>query len=83
MPTTLERVRKAAGTVQGLKPEALTLDTWISDEDATGADSMSRIELTLALEDEFHVTIGDEDFESLATVGDLVALLERKAGTTS
>ncbi|MDP2953334.1 MAG: phosphopantetheine-binding protein [Chloroflexota bacterium] len=64
-----------------MKPEGLTLDTWISDEDATGADSMSRIELTLALEDEFHVIIGDEDFEGLATVGDLVTLLERKTGT--
>ena len=36
-----------------------------------GADSLAAVELSMALEEEFNVTIADEDLPNLKTVGDL------------
>lgn len=43
-----------------------------------GLDSLDRYELTMALEDEFGVRILDEEADPLKTVGQIVALVERK-----
>ncbi len=37
--------------------------------DDLGADSLDTVELVMALEDEFHLDIPDEDAEKLTTVG--------------
>ena len=49
-------------------------------EDATfiedlGADSLDLLQLLTALEDEFELTIPDEQFESISTVGDVLDIL--------
>jgi acyl carrier protein len=45
--------------------------------DDLGADSLDRIELVLAVEEAFDVTIDDDAIETFATVGDLIAWLEK------
>ena len=40
--------------------------------DDLGADSLDLVELVMALESEFGVTIPDEDVEAIKTVGDAV-----------
>lgn len=40
--------------------------------------SMQAITLVMDLEDEFGITVEDEELEKLATVGDVLALLESK-----
>ena len=42
------------------------------------ADSLDIVELVMALEDEFQITITDEDAEKIRTVGDAVRFLEGK-----
>ena len=42
-----------------------------------GADSLDVVELLSRLEDEFGITIPDEDVENLVTVGDVAAELEK------
>lgn len=42
------------------------------------ADSLDIVELVMALEDEFQITISDEDAEKIRTVGDAVRYLESK-----
>jgi len=42
------------------------------------ADSLDIVELVMALEDEFQITITDEDAEKIRTVGDAVRFLESK-----
>jgi acyl carrier protein len=55
----------------------------VSDESAfiddLGADSLDLVELVMALEAEFSVSIPDEDVESIKTVADAVAYIEANA----
>ena len=43
-----------------------------------GMDSMDRVELELALEDEFEIAITDDDAEKWETVQDIVNFVESK-----
>jgi acyl carrier protein len=45
--------------------------------DDLGADSLDLVELVMALEQEFGVTIPDEEVESIKTVGDAVTFIRR------
>jgi len=47
--------------------------------DDLGADSLDTVELIMSLEDEFDITIEDEDAEKLKTVGDALNYLEKNA----
>lgn len=47
--------------------------------DDLGADSLDLVELVMALEAEFGMSIPDEDVESIKTVGDAVAYVEANA----
>jgi acyl carrier protein len=44
--------------------------------DDLGADSLDIVELVMALEEEFGVSIPDEEAENIKTVGDAVAFIE-------
>ena len=48
-----------------------------------GADSLDIVELSMAVEDEFGVKIGDEDMEKLRTVGDIVEFVNTKTGANA
>ena len=43
-----------------------------------GADSLDTVELVMAFEDEFQITIPDEDQEKLRTVGQAIDYLKEK-----
>ena len=43
------------------------------------ADSLAGVELSMALEEAFGVTIADEDLPSMKTVGDLMKYIEEHA----
>ncbi len=43
-------------------------------------DSLSMVELALAMEDSFGVTLPDEELAKLTTVGEVIELIESKAG---
>jgi acyl carrier protein len=47
--------------------------------DDLGRDSLDLVELVMALEAEFNVSIPDEDVESIKTVADAVAYIEANA----
>ena len=47
--------------------------------DDLGADSLGIVELVMALEEEFGVSIPDEDAESFKTVGDAVSYIQTNA----
>lgn len=44
-----------------------------------GADSLDAVEVIMALEDEFGITIDDDTAHSFKTVGDLVDYVEKNA----
>ncbi len=45
-----------------------------------GADSLDTVELIMAFEEEFGVSIPDEDAEKIGTVGDALNYLKEKVG---
>lgn len=48
----------------------ITLETDILND--LGADSLSVVDLAMALEDEFEIEMPDEELENIKTVGDIV-----------
>lgn len=62
-----------AVSICDVKPEALL-------HDDLGADHLDLIELTIRLEQEFGIEIGDNDIGIDATAEDVRALVERKGG---
>jgi len=55
--------------------EVLTTDVF---RDYDEWDSLSRLSLIAALDEEFDLQIEDKEFEQLITVGDLMAVVEAK-----
>ena len=48
--------------------------------DDLGADSLDQVELIMAMEEEFDVSISDEDAEKIATVQDAVNYVKKAIG---
>ena len=70
-----EKVQQALASQFELDPEKITLDTDLLDD--IGADSLDVVELIMSLEDEFGITISDEDAAQLHTVRRIVEYLEK------
>jgi len=48
--------------------------------DDLGADSLDQVELIMAMEEEFNVSISDEDAEKIATVQDAIDYIRKALG---
>jgi len=55
-------------------PAQITLDSKIQED--LGADSLDIMEIIMAVEERFQITIPDEESEKVRTVGDLLEALE-------
>lgn len=73
--TILEKLTPVIVDRLGVSKEDVTMEATFKDD--LGADSLDVVELVMELEDEFEVEISDEDAETLSTVGDVVAYLEK------
>ena len=71
----LEKVQAMLAEALNLPLEKVTPNALIIDD--LGADSLDVVELLSRLEDEFGVTIPDEDVEGLKTVADVANELEK------
>ena len=74
-----ERLKEIIAEVLELDEEAtagLTADTDLTE---LGLDSMTCVEVVVNLEDEFGVTVEEEDLavENMATIGKLIELIEK------
>jgi len=61
-----QRVKKIIAEQLGVAEDQVTNDKSFVDD--LGADSLDTVELVMALEDEFHIEIPDEDAEKITTV---------------
>jgi len=69
-----EKIRSVLSEQFDLDPESITLDTNIMDD--IGADSLDLVELVMSLEDEFGITISDDDAAQLRTVRGIVEFMD-------
>lgn len=57
------------------KKEQITMSSRLVED--LGADSLDVVELIMAFEDEFGVSLPDEDIASMKTVGDIVGYIAK------
>jgi acyl carrier protein len=69
-PSIEERLKEILIKQFGEGEKTVTLETSFVND--LGADSLDIVELVMELEDEFDVSIPDEDAEKMQTVGDAV-----------
>jgi acyl carrier protein len=80
MSDTIEaRVKEIIVNELGVDPEKVTPEALIVED--LGADSLDRVELVMALEEDFGVDISDEDAEELRTVGAAIEYLKKNAAS--
>lgn len=70
-----ERLRKLFAEHLGVDSEKVTTDANVFDD--LGADSLDRVELCLAVEEEFDVSIPDDELEKLNLFGEWVGFVEK------
>lgn len=75
MTDIAERITLIIADHLGVAPQRVTSTAEIFED--LGGDSLDRVELVMAFEDEFKVAIGDQDARAVVTVGDAIALVER------
>ena len=73
----LVTIKEVAAEVLSVDPDLVT-ETARFKEDLD-ADSLDLVELVMGLEEKFDVTIPEEDLEGVATVGQAVDLVLKKA----
>ena len=71
----LEKIRTMLAETLNKSVDEITADSKIVED--LGADSLDVVELLSCLEDEYNVSIPDDEVEKLITVGDVAAELEK------
>ena len=71
-----EKVRAILAEQLNVKSDKIKLESRIVED--CGADSLDVVEMLMTVEDDFGVSISDEEAVTLKTVKDIVTLLEKK-----
>jgi acyl carrier protein len=72
--TTEERVIDIVSENLGVSKEQITRTTSFTED--MGADSLDIVEMVMELEEEFEITIPDEQAEKIKTVGEAIDYIE-------
>lgn len=73
---SLEKVKKLLAEQLNINADTITESSKVIED--LGADSLDVVEMLMVLEDEFNITVSDEESLKLKTVGDIVALIDKK-----
>ncbi len=76
-PSIEERVARIVCNQMGTAPEKINPETSFVND--LGADSLDTVELVMEFEDEFEISIPDEDAEKIQTVGSAVTYIKAKS----
>lgn len=71
---TFDKVRDVIVDTISCDAKDVTPEATLADD--LGADSLDAVELNMAFEDAFGITIPDDDMASFKTVGDIVTYIE-------
>ena len=72
-----EKVADIANDVLGINADEITEETTFDDLDA---DSLDRLQLVTAMEDEFDIEIDDEKLESINSVAEAIEAIKSALG---
>lgn len=78
VPSVEERVIDIVCENLGVSKEQVTRST--SFQEDMGADSLDIVELVMELEEEFEITIPDDQAEKIKTVGEAIDYIDREIG---
>ena len=81
MSDTFERFQALAVQVLAVEADKVTRDASFADD--LDADSLDLAELVMALEDEFDITVEEDELEDIKTVGQAFSMVEAKLGAAS
>ena len=76
MSDNFERFQNCAVEVLSVEASQVTKEASFADD--LDADSLDLVELVMALEEEFDVTVEEEELEGIGTVGAAFSLIESK-----
>ena len=71
-----DKLSEALANQLGIDKASITPNSKIIED--LGADSLDVVELLMNLEEEYNISIGEDEARSVQTVGDFVALIEKK-----
>ena len=71
-----DKIAKVLADQLGIDKSKITLESKIVED--LGADSLDVVELLMSLEEEYGITVSDDEAGAIRTVGDIVNLLENK-----
>lgn len=71
----LEKVKETIAEQLGISKDSITPQSNIVED--LGADSLDVIEMLMTLEDEYGITIPDEQISQVKTIEQIVALIEK------
>jgi len=72
----LDKVRKMLAEQLNISVDKVKPDSRVIED--LGADSLDVVEMLMLLEDEFNITVSDEESVDLKTVADIVKVIENK-----
>jgi acyl carrier protein len=75
---TFDRFKKCAVEVLSVEPDQVTMDASFADD--LDADSLDLVELVMALEEEFDISVDEDELEGIDDVKSAVALVDSKRG---
>jgi acyl carrier protein len=76
MASTFDQIKKIIVRELGVGDDVITPEVTL--DVGLSADSLDRINLRMAVEDAFAIDIPDDEADRILTVGDLVAVVDRK-----
>lgn len=78
MADLIERIKKIICEQLDVAEEDVVLEASFVDD--LGADSLDQVELIMAMEEEFNVSITDEDAEKIVTVQNAIDYVKKALG---
>lgn len=76
MPSVEERVIEIVSENLGVDKKEVKRETSFTED--VGADSLDIVELVMELEEEFEITIPDDQAEKIRTVGEAIDYIEKE-----
>ena len=76
MQTTMEKIRAILAAQLDIDEDKIGPNTSIADD--LGADSLDVVELMMSIEEEFGISIDEEDVRTFKTVGDVIGYIDEK-----